>query len=540
MDKFLKGSSAQKAQLKVQRIAEKLKPYFEDEDPIGKNYSAIGKILDEELKMDEYMVIVDEKGNSYIHTNRLREGYPYIDDVGMKAATTDQPLLQLYARDTGEIVIDASCPLKRGANEHFNLRLGRIVIRKFLAPFLVTLTLLQAIITLALSWVFDLSYFQMFMITIFPFLVTGGLSFYLHRYISIRSLEWYWVMRKVSAGDLTTEVTKRQQTDFNQIGFEINKVVIGMKNMIKEIKKASDSVDRVSDVQEIESNRLSQVFVEFGEMMEQFREGTENQLSSLQQAHAMVQNMVNGVRQMQTDIGETLHVSEEASTIAEEGNKAIRSSEEQMLAIQETVKQSAKKIMQVAETADQVIQQVSSITQIANQTNLLALNASIEAARAGEAGKGFAIVADEVRKLAEDTNKFSGDIVSTLVMTRDELQEAVTLVEKNISTIDQGVEVVKVAGHSIRKLNEASELTKQAVVSNHQNAENVMKDGDQLEKIIEELNMIAEQFTDQVVETTANLDSHVEGIQALAKDASILSSQAEQLKRFVNRFNIDL
>lgn len=538
MEKFLKSSTAQKAQLKVERIAEKLKPYFESEDPIGKNYSMIGKILDEELKMDEYMVIVDEKGNSYIHTNRLREGYPYIDDVGMKAAMTNQPLLQLYARDTGEIVIDASCPLKRSANEHFNLRLGRLVIRKFMAPFLITLTLLQAIITLALSWVFELPYLQMFLITLFPFLVTGGLSLYLYRYIMSRAMEWYWVMRKVSAGDLTTEVTKRPQTDYNQIGFEINKVVIGMKNMIREIKKASDSVDNVSEAQEKESNRLSQVFVEFGEMMDQFREGTENQLSSLQQAHAMVQNMVGGVRQMQTDIGETLDVSEDASLIAEEGNNAILSSEKQMLAIQETVKQSAKKIMQVAETAEQVIHQVSSITQIANQTNLLALNASIEAARAGEAGKGFAIVADEVRKLAEDTNKFAGDIVSTLVMTRDELQEAVKLVEMNISTIDQGVDVVQVAGHSIRKLNEASELTKQAIISNHQNAESVMRDGDQLERIIDELNMIAEQFTDQVVETVASLDSHVEGIQDLARDASTLSAQADQLKRFVNRFNI--
>lgn len=538
MDKFLKSSSAQKAQLKIQRVAEKLKPYFDVEDPIGKNYSAIGKILDEELKMDEYMVIVDEKGNSYIHTNRLREGYPYIDDVGMKAATTDQPLLQLYARDTGEMVIDASCPLKRGKGEHFNLRLGRLVIRKFIAPFLITLTLLQAIITLALSWIFDLSYLQMFTITFLPFLVTGGLSIYLYRYIMVRSLEWYWVMRKVSAGNLTTEVTKRAQTDFNQIGFEINKVVIGMKNMIKEIKKASDSVDKVSATQEQESNRLSQAFVQFGETMDHFREGTESQLSSLQQAHAMVQNMVNGVRQMQTDIGETLHVTEDASNIAEEGNKAIRSSEEQMIAIQDSVKQSAKKIMQVAETADQVIHQVSSITQIAEQTNLLALNASIEAARAGEAGKGFAIVADEVRKLAEDTNKFAGDIVSTLVMTRDELQEAVTLVEMNISTIEQGVDVVNVAGHSIRTLNEVAEQTKQAVVSNHQNAENVMREGDQLEKVIEELNMIADQFTDQVVETAANLDSHVEGIQALARDASSLSAQADQLKRFVNRFNV--
>src|SRR5690606_21918015 len=136
-------------------------------------------------------------------------------------------------------------------------------------------------------------------------------------------------------------------------------------------------------------------FQELSEIMQNFKSGTENQLASLQNAHAMVQEMMSSVRKIQSDIRHTVEISEEASVVAEEGTEAVNLSEEKMLQIQDTVYRSSKEIMEVSEDANNVINKVSAITQIAEQTNLLALNASIEAARAGDAGKGFAIVADE-------------------------------------------------------------------------------------------------------------------------------------------------
>jgi methyl-accepting chemotaxis protein len=539
MSSLLKSRAAQKALSKVQKVAELLHPILANQQSIDHNYHKLRSILDEQLNRDEYLLIVDEQGMSHIHTNRLREGYPFVDEVGIKAAQTDKPLLQLYQRNTGELLIDASCPIMNlGNGKRFNLRLGRIVHQKFLAPMVSSLTLIPASLV-ALGGVFlGINLQDLIILTVISTLSAGGLSFYLFRYVMKGLSTWYGVTRRISAGDLTAEVKEKSRTEFKQIGFEINKIVLGMKNIVIELNKASQAVSKVSDTQAMEAQRLSNTFAEFEETMNSFRSGTENQLSSLQSANAMVQNIMQGIRGMQKDIKKTLQVSEDASMVAEEGTTAVTSSEEKMQQIQSSVQQTAKQIMQIVNEADQIMQKVSAITKISEQTNLLALNASIEAARAGEAGRGFAIVAEEVRKLAEDTNTFAADILSTLEGTRDDLKLAVKDVESNIALIRDGVHVVKVAGESIRKLNQASEQTKEAVLANHQSSDLLMKDGEQLEKIIAEINNIAEHFTDQVIETVRSMNEQANVVHQLAAEATELSDHSQMLSRIVKRFKV--
>lgn len=536
LEKLLKTSSARSALDKVEQVTKRIQSLIENEQSFTLNYQRLHQLLDEHLQDDEYFVIVDEKGRSYIHTNRLWEGTVFSDAIGLRAANTKKPLLQVYDRKSGERLIDASMPIIQVGGRQFTLRLGRINHQKYILYGATLAVIVPACAMGLLAYIFDLSIQQGLSFVSVSLILSGIFTTGLYKVVMKGVRSWRKVTRKISSGDLTAEVTERSRSEFNQMGFEINKIVIGTKNIVTELDRSSEIVDRISEVQASEAGRLSTVFTSYGETMQNFQGGTEQQLSSLQSANAMVQTMMAGIREMELRIQQTLTKSENASTAALEGSQAIEETEEKMRQINDAVHMSSQKIMKVAEDINQVIQKVSLITKIAEQTNLLALNASIEAARAGDAGSGFSVVANEVRKLAEETNAFANDVVRTLEKTNNEVKIAVQHVESNADTIEEGVEIVKVAGQSIHFMNDAVMDTKSAVTSNSHHAEELIRDGEQIEKIIEQITKISEQFTESVIQTVAGMDEQVEGIQQLASDAGKLTDQATALSRIVHRF----
>ncbi|KHF27183.1 hypothetical protein LR68_03990 [Anoxybacillus sp. BCO1] len=81
---MLQSKQAKKALQKVQRVAKEVQRTMRLDQPLAQQLNSLRDVLDRHLERDEYFVIVDEDGKGVVHTNRLREGMVFDDEVGKK------------------------------------------------------------------------------------------------------------------------------------------------------------------------------------------------------------------------------------------------------------------------------------------------------------------------------------------------------------------------------------------------------------------------------------------------------------------------
>lgn len=532
---LLKKRQAQQALQKVVEVAEHLKRRMDGTKPIDAQMEQLRAFLDEQLQQDEYFLIVDETGYAIIHTNRLREGRVFSDEVGQNAAKTTKPLLQAYMRDTGEMLVDASCPLFTDKDgKRFNLRMGRLIHQPYLQLRFLVLSTVPAVVSFLITCFFSLSPLLVCILTILFSLVISALFY---RTIANELRHWYRVTRSVSSGNLHAEVqTARKRNEFHQIAYELNKMILGIRTIVAELAKATKTVQQVSRQQQLETKRISESFDEIAAAMETFREGAKQQTSSVEQANLLVTDMVQGVLEMQTGFESVVVQAQEAMTSVNEGNCLIEATKQQMDIMQQDMNKTTALIHSVAEEAHRVGEMISAITAIAKQTNLLALNASIEASRAGESGKGFAIVAAEVRKLAEDTNAFAAQILSSLQTMTNVLNNAVQAVQQNGHNVNETMQSLWKTSKTMKSFHHMFSEMRELLLRNRNDVDTIKNNGHSLQQFIEEVNTIANDFTNMVHETTAGLEQQIHGIHELAKEAELLSASVQQLEQIVNRF----
>ena len=151
------------------------------------------------------------------------------------------------------------------------------------------------------------------------------------------------------------------------------------------------------------------------------------------------------------------------------------------------------------------------IEDIAFQTNLLALNAAVEAARAGDAGRGFAVVAEEIRSLAGKSAEAS--------------KNTAELIEKSVRSVKHGAGIVDTAAQALEVVAQESVKMTDTV--------------DRISKASEEQSRSITEITRNITQIASVVQTNSATAEESAAASEELSSQAQLLKDYVSRFQLD-
>ncbi|HEY9706760.1 MAG TPA: methyl-accepting chemotaxis protein, partial [Oculatellaceae cyanobacterium] len=308
-----------------------------------------------------------------------------------------------------------------------------------------------------------------------------------------RALELLKEVDPISKGDLTIRA-KVTADEIGTIADSYNATVSNLRKIVLQVQEAASQVVQTTSTNEISVQALS------AEALHQAEE--------IAVALERAQEMAQSVRLIAASAEKAEEAVKQSAQTVQEGDAAMNRTVDGILAIRETVAETAKKVKHLGESSQKISTVVNLISTFAAQTNLLALNASIEAARAGEEGRGFAVVADEVRSLARQSAEATSEIEKLVASIQAETNEVVAAMEAGTEQVVTGTQLVDETRQSLNKITAASTQINQLV------------------EAIAQATVVQSQASEEVTKSMTNV---AQIAQKTSKEASTVSSSFEQL-----------
>ena len=240
--------------------------------------------------------------------------------------------------------------------------------------------------------------------------------------------------RTVASGRLDNRIPTLYSDEIGELRAAFREMDEHLSSVIRRVRGSAEAVNAASH--ELASGN--------GELALAMQE----QVASLGQTAASMEQMAQHVRRTADNAGEADRLAAAAREQAERGGESIA----RMARAIEAIDTSSRRIADIS----------GEIDGIAFQTNLLALNAAVEAARAGEQGRGFAVVAGEVRALAQRSASAAREVKRLIGESQATVAEGAMLVRQSTDDFQ------RIAG-SVRKLSYV--MAEIAAASEHQAAD---------------------------------------------------------------------
>ena len=289
------------------------------------------------------------------------------------------------------------------------------------------------------------------------------LGIFIARMISAPLRKGVTFAEAVASGDLTQRIELDRKDEVGQLAKALNGMVDQLKEIVVDVKSASDNV--ASGSQQLSSGS------------EEMSQGASEQAAAAEEASSSMEQMTSNIRQNADNAMQTEKMAVKSAEDAQKGGKAV---------------------VETVHAMKEIAGKISIIEEIARQTNLLALNAAIEAARAGEHGKGFAVVASEVRKLAERSQKAAAEISELSGSSVEVAETAGELLAKMVPDIQKTAELVQEISAASREQDTGAEQINKAIQQLDQVIQQNASASEEMASTAEELAAQAERLQNSI------------------------------------------
>lgn len=242
------------------------------------------------------------------------------------------------------------------------------------------------------------------------------------------------------------------------------------------------SKTQISDPARKTVNILSSSSQGISSLVMEFRAGTSEQASSVQELTTSSEEIASAAKQIAEKASKVEHAARESFSIIENSLNEVKQLINEVYSIKKRFEDLASIILGMTDMSRKITGITGLIEDISERTNLLAVNAAIEAAGAGEAGKRFGVVASEIRNLATRTKEATNEIRRVVEEIQDTVSKTVMASETGVRSFDEVVralgrfntifsEINKAASNALDLAQEITLSTRQQVASSEQMTE---------------------------------------------------------------------
>lgn len=379
---------------------------------------------------------------------------------------------------------------------------------------------------------------RMILITLLVILITAFCSSLFARVLTRPLMHMISITEQVRHGDLSSNTSITQKDELGKLSKAFDKMIEDLKGMINQINMNSDQLVQSS---KLLLDNASQTGATTAQISNAIQMVASDETKLAQEANTILSMMERTSIQLQeggAQADNTLGNALEATSIAREGNEAIKVAINHLDKIAKTVTDTTNLIHSLGKRSEKISDIIEIISEISDQTNILSLNAAIEAARAGEHGRGFAVVADEVGKLAIQTREFSKQIMELIKSIDIEIQAAVYAMENNRQAISVQVSMIQKGGKAIEEIVKKVNKTESAAFSMKSKFTDLREETKKVLGSIQEITGIATQSAATAEEIASSTIEQTDSVEEMILHINQLSRMAESLRDHVKIFKI--